>query len=300
MADEELAEIEAQEAAKQVELDAAEAERKQQEEDERLENEAKVEAAKKAEPNNAEGEGEFVVSIGDDVPSPEEEKAPEWVKELRVKHRDAAKENKDLKRKLEQYEQTKPVEIGVKPTLESCEYDSDKFESELVSWHSKKRDADKQAEEVKTAEQEKSNAWQVTLSEFAEKRTAVKAKMSNYEELEGVVDDSFSEIQKGAILQCAKDPALLIAALGNNPAKLKELSSIQDAAKFIWSASQMESQMKTGNRKVATKPEGKVVGSGGGNALDATLEKLEKEAAKTGDRSKVIRYKQNLLKRKKE
>lgn len=263
--------------------------------------EVKTEAAEEAEPGGtneeeaAEEEGELVVSIGEDSPPQEEEKAPEWVKELRVKHRDATKENKALKQKLEQYEQTKTVEVGAEPGLydDGIDGDEDKFRTATQAYLGRKAEAKKETENTKQAEEVKAQAWQATLTEFNEKREVVKAKMPNYEELEGVVDDSLSEIQKGAILQCAKDPALLIAALGKNPAKLKELSSTKDAAQFIWAASQMESQMKVSNRKVGTSPEKKVVGSGGAiDSSDAILEKLEKEADKTGDRSKVIAYKQ--------
>lgn len=281
MADEAVAEIETEEEV------VAEVEAK----------EVDVEAAEKAEPGDiAEEETtdeELVVSIGEDSPPQEEEKAPEWVKELRVKHRDATKENKALKQKLEQYEQEKTVEVGAEPGLydDGIDGDEDKFRIATQSYLGRKAEAEKESETTKQAEEVKAQAWQTTLTEFNEKREVVKAKMPNYEELEGVVDDSLSEIQKGAILQCAKDPALLIAALGKNPAKLKELSSEKEVAQFIWAASQMESQMKVSNRKADTSPEKKVVGSGGVVSSDATLEKLEKEAGKSGDRTKVIDYK---------
>lgn len=265
--------------------------------------EVETEAVEKAEPEETKEEetseeGELVVSIGEDSPPQEEEKAPEWVKELRVKQRETAKENKALKQQLEQFNKAKTVEVGPEPNIDDpdIDYDNDKFKAATQAWLSRKAEAEKEVAAEKDIEEANAQAWQTTLNTFNEKREVVKAKMPNYEELEEIVDDYLSEIQKGAILQCAKDPALLIAALGKNPAKLKVLSSTKDAARFIWAASQMESQMesqmKVGNRKVTTKPEDKVVGSGGGNALDATLDKLEKEADKTGDRSKILAYKQ--------
>ena len=274
-------------------------------EEEVIEEEVETEAVEEADPVETEEEtsaeeteevteGDLVVSIGEESQPQEEEKAPEWVKELRVKQRETSKENKALKQKLEKYEQAKTVEVGVEPNIDDpdIDYDNEKFRKATQAYLSRKAEAEKEVEAKKEVEEVKAQAWQTTLNEFNEKREAVKAKISNYEELEGVVDDSLSEIQKGAILQCAKDPALLIAALGKNPAKLKELSSTKDAAQFIWAASLMESQMKVGSRKVATTPEKQVKGSGVSNALDATLDKLEKEADKTGDRSKVIAYKQ--------
>jgi len=66
---------------------------------------------------------EVVVSIGDEQP-PEEKPAPRWVKELRKSQRELARENRELKARLESTAstETKPVQMGPKPTLDGCDY----------------------------------------------------------------------------------------------------------------------------------------------------------------------------------
>ena len=254
-----------------------------------------IEKEEAIEPDEAKEEAEeFVVTIGEDSPPQEEkEAAPEWVRDLRKSQRETTKENRELKARLEKYEQKAPIELGVKPTLEGCEYDEDKLSTEMDSWYAKKAqiDKDKVEEGEIAASQEK--AWQTTLGSYEEKKVALKTKVKDYDDAEALVKDSLSTVYQGAILQGSKDPALLIFALGKNPKKLKELSSIDDPAKFIWEVAVMESQLKTSNRKVATKPEKTVEGSGSGSAIDSTLAKLETEADKSGDRTKVIKYKRD-------
>lgn len=262
---------------------------------EEVETEA-IEKEEAIEPEEAKEEEkeEFVVSIGEETPPQEEkEAAPEWVKDLRKSQRETSKENRELKSRLEQYEKKAPVELGQKPTLEGCEYDEDKLSVAMDSWYEKKAQIDKDKVEEGEIAISQEKAWQTTLGSYEEKKTALKTKVKDYDDAEALVKDSLSTLYQGAILQGSKDPALLIFALGKNPKKLKELSSISDPAKFIWEVAIMESQLKTGSRRVATKPEKTVEGSGAGNAIDSTLAKLEADAEKSGDRTKVIKYKRD-------
>jgi hypothetical protein len=246
-------------------------------------------------------EGEFVVSIGEEsLPQEESDhKNPNLVKDLRkvIKDdkkgkREDAKKIRELSERLESYEKKPDIELGEKPTLESCEYDEGQLETELDSYYGRKNQIDKKKVEAKETEEAINKAWQGTLDEYEVKKTALKAKVNDFDEAEALVKESLSVVYQGAILQGSKDPALLMLALGKNPQKLKELSSIKDPAKFIWAVATMESQLKTGTRKATTTPEKKVVGTGSGNSTDSTLAKLEEEADKSGDRSKVIAYKQ--------
>lgn len=292
MTDEEQAAIEA---AKQEE----ETEGKTPEE---LEAEANAKAAEVAELAKAkeEDEGEFVVTIGEESPPQEDDnKAPEWVKDLRKAQGTLSRENRELKERLASYEKKPEVTLGTKPVVSDFEYNyeteesaEDQYAKALDGWYIKKGQVDKQGEEAKATETQQKAAWDSTLGAYEEKKTALKVKAPNFDEAEALVKDSLSIVYQGAILEGAKNPALLILALGNNPAKLKELSSITNPAKFIFAVAEVEAQLKTGTRKVATSPEKKVVGSGSGaSATDAALDKLEKEAEKTGDRTKVLNYK---------
>jgi len=276
---------------------------------EELEAEANAKAAEEAElaKTKEEDEGEFVVTIGEESPPQEDDNAaPEWVKELRKaqgtltkENGTLSKQNRELTERLAAIEKKPEVTLGTKPVVSDFEHDyeteesaEDQYAKALDGWYIKKGQVDKQGEEAKATEAQQKAAWDSTLGAYEEKKTALKVKAPNFDEAEALVKDSLSIVYQGAILEGAKNPALLILALGNNPAKLKELSSITNPAKFIFAVAEVEAQLKTGTRKVATSPEKKVVGSGSGaSATDATLDQLEKEAEKTGDRTKILNYK---------
>jgi len=279
----ETAEIEAKEKAQEEII-----------EEEVVESEEIVESeAAEAEPETTEEE-EMIVSIGEESP-PQEDKAPEWVRDLRKNHSEIKKENKQLKAELESFKVKKSVELGAKPTLEGCDYDTEEYDKKLSAWYEKKREADAQQAKVAEEQERQNKEWQATLSSYEIKKTELKAKVKDYDEAEEFIKETFSEIQQGVILQGAKNPALLILALGKNPQKAKELSSIKDPAKFIWAAAEMETQLKVTNRKAATPPEKTIAGKGGQvTSSEAALEKLRAEAAKTGDYTKVNEYKRKL------
>lgn len=251
------------------------------------------------EENNGEGEdSEVVVSFGEEA-SPasneDETRAPEWVRELRKNHRELQKQNNELQRQLQAVSgaSQKPVELGAKPTLEGCDYDAEKFESELEAWHNRKLEADQQERKKKDEAEQANKAWQATLEGYGKAKTELKVK--DFEDAEDIVIDTLSVTQQGIILQGCKNPALVVYALGKNPKKAKELASINDPVKYAFAVANLENQLKVTNRKAAPPPE-KTVRSTGGAAVsgtvDSQLERLRSEAEKTGDYSKVHAYKQ--------
>lgn len=253
--------------------------------------EAEQPESEATEPVESEEEaGDLVVSFGDDEPEQDEPKAaPEWVKKVRAQKREDQKRIKELQSKLAEYEQANKPALGPKPTLESCEYDTGKFESELEAWHARKQayDAEKAAEQ--DAQKAVQEAWQADLDKYQAKRTVLK--VSDYDEAEEIVQDELSVTQQGVLISGAEDPALLVYALAKNPKKLAQLKGITDPVKFSWAASRLESQMKTGTKRAAPRPEKTPQPSGGTSGYNATLERLRQQAAKTGDFSKVHAYK---------
>lgn len=244
---------------------------------------------------------EFVVSIGEETPPQEEtEAAPEWVKDLRKKSREDAKKIKDLESRLEATEK-KPetVKLGEKPKLSDpgIDFDEDNLSTAMDGWYETKNLVEQQEASKKEVEETQQKAWNNTLQSYEKKKTSLKTKVKDFDDAEALVKESLSPLYQGTILQGSKDPALLMLALGRNPQKLKELSSIKNAAEFIWAVATMESQLKTGNRKAATKPEGKIEGSGAGGAIDNTLEKLRAKAEKSGDFTEVTKYKRDKRKK---
>ena len=236
---------------------------------------------------------EVVISIGEEAPPTEEEKAPDWVRVLRKSHKESQRENKALKAKLEEANGTKkPEQLGTKPTLESCDYDEGVFEAKIAEWYDDKRASDDREAEVVASQQQKDQAWSNTVTEYNEKKTLLKVR--DFDEAETNVTDDFDETQRGMILHAAENSAQLIYALGKNDKARKELASIKDPVKFAFAAAKLETKLKVTNRKAATKPEQKVEGSGrSSGTTDSTLERLREEASKSGDYTAIRKYKKS-------
>lgn len=235
---------------------------------------------------------EVVVSIGEEAPPPEEHTpAPEWVKELRKTNRELQRQNRELQARVQAAPpETKPVVIGNKPKLEDHDYDADAYEEALTSWFERKRQADEinAKQEAEVMNQQK--AWQAKLDGYGKAKAELRVK--DFEDAEEVAQQVFSITQQGVLLQGADNPALVVYALGKNPAKAKELAEIKDPVKFAFAVAKLEKDLKVTNRRQAPAPERIVSGTGrSSGAVDSTLERLREEAARTGNMTKVIQYK---------
>jgi hypothetical protein len=243
---------------------------------------------------SAESADEVVVSIGEESPPQEQEKAPEWVRELRRKHREATRENQELRARLET---AKPVTtVPAKPTIESCDYDADVFEQRFSAWSEAKRIADAEAEKAEAAKREQSKAWNDTLTQFVEAKKATKIR--GYEDAEDAVKEVLSEVQQNILVGTfdAQTAVNLIAVLGANQKRARELAAITDPLKYVRELTKLEGQVKVTARKPATAPE-RTVKSGSapiGGSSEAILARLEEEADRTGDRTKVAAYRRKL------
>jgi hypothetical protein len=232
------------------------------------------------------GDEEIVISIGEEAAPASSEEAPEWVRDLRRRARELERENAELKKGKAP---TVP-EVGPKPTMEDCEHDSEIYERELNKWLDRKSEADRAAEATKAAETKAQQAWQVELGTYAEQKTGLGAK--DFDTAEEEVTTALSPAQQAILIQGAENKALVVYALGKNPEKLRSLAAITDPVKFAFAAARLEGQTKMERRKAGTSPEGKVRGSAPLSAsTDKTLERLEAEAERTGDRTKVIAHK---------
>lgn len=269
-------------------------------ENESSDEDGEEETTEEVEETSEDGEDEeTVVSIGDEVsPTSEDEKpAAEWVRDLRANQRELKRENQELKEKLEAVSGTKqkPVELGEKPTLESCEWDTEKFERDLENWHTRKAEADQKQREAQVEADKANQAWQEKLAGFEKLKADLKVK--DFEEVAEIVTETLSNTQRGIIVKGCKNSALVIYALGKNPKKLKELAAIKDPVDYTFAISDLEKQLKVGTRKTPPAPEKKVSSTGGASlsgATDSTLERLRVEAEKSGDYSKVTEYKRQL------
>lgn len=235
--------------------------------------------------------GDVSVTIGDEKP-PVEEKAPGWVREVRQKNRELAKENADLKKRLDG--QKTVATVGKEPEMSDPEidYDADKFKAAYAAWNDKKRKADDDAAKVVEQQKAEQTAWQTKLDAYGNAKTLLK--VPDLDEAEALVQETLSERQQAIILKGAKNPALLIYALGKNPAKLQEVAKITDLVEFAATVFRdVEGQLKVTKKPAPPAPEKKVEGTGSkSGTVDSTLDKLRAEAERTGDYSKVHAHKQ--------
>ncbi|WP_180163641.1 hypothetical protein [Acinetobacter sp. YH12069] len=247
---------------------------------------------------------EFVITVGDEEPEPSDEDdfsgkpAPTWVKDLRKKEREARKRIKELEAQVQQAKPAdKPIEVGPKPKLADFDYDEDQFESAVEQWHERKRQVEQQ-QVAKQAEEEKAKqAWQNKMQSYEERRQNVASKVRDFEEVEEAAKDKLTATQQGILIHAADNPELILYHLGKNPKKAQELSEITDPIQFAFAAAKLDSQMKIQTRKPSTQPERKPSGSAGlSGVVDQKLAQLEAKAAKTGDRTELIKYKKSLQK----
>lgn len=239
------------------------------------------------------GEEEVIVSIGEaQPPADEEARAPEWVRELRRKQRETVKELKEARAKIETLTAgNTPSELGAKPTLEDCDYDADRYESQLVDWYERKRKADEAKAKAEQAEKEQSTAWQAKLEGYGKAKGDLKFK--DFDEAEAEVQESFSATQQAIIVKGAENPALVVYALGKNPSHAKDLAKIADPVEFAFAVAKLEAQLKVTTKKNTLPPPERVLEGNGrvSGTIDSTLDRLREEAARTGDYSKVLQYK---------
>lgn len=242
-------------------------------------------------------EEELVISMdGEEITQEDEEQkhAPAWVKELRKASREKDKKIRELEAKLNAgagAQAAQEVKLRAKPKLEDFDYDPDIYEEKLGEWYEHKRQYDAQIEAAKKAQEEAEKSWQEKLSGYNKAKTELKVR--DYEEAEEFVQDKFSVTQQGILLQGLENPALVVYALGKNRKKAAELASITDPVRFAVAVGKLETQLKVTTRKSPPPPAKTVTGTARvSGAVDSTLDRLRAEAEKTGDYTKVLRYKQ--------
>jgi hypothetical protein len=248
------------------------------------------------EPQTEEAVEEVVISIKGESPPPEEEEkqAPEWVKNLRKSYRELQREKRELEEKLKMAlpaPEHNPVDPGKKPTLEACDYDSDKFENELAGWFERKRQSEEVIAKQRSKQQAEQETWQKKLEGYNQSKTGLK--VSDFEEAEETVLENLSVTQQGIILQGAQNPAVMVYALGKNPKKAKELAEITDPVQFAFAVAKLETQLSV-TRKQLPPPEKRIVSNSGSGSSSVQLERLRDEAARTGDYTKVMAFKKQL------
>ena len=273
------------EESKEEELDESEAEDEESEEPDEEEELS----------DGDDSDGGVVITIDGEAPTPEQDKAPDWVRELRKDHKETQAENRRLQAELAELKKPTTVTLGPKPTLEGCDYDSEEFEKQLTTWYDQKRKAAEEEAQLEADAKQQQEAWNQRLDAYNEQKT--KLGVDDFEDAEAAITTTFNQTQQGIIVSGAKDAALVMYALGKNPTKAKELAAINDPVKFAFAVSKLEEKISMSKKtRKAPQPEKRVATGTGSkaNGVDSQLERLRTEAEQTGNYTKVNAYKRKL------
>lgn len=238
-------------------------------------------------------EAQIEIHVDGITPEPKEPAAAPWVTELRKKYRESEREKTELKRRLEALERPAgaPADPGVKPTVESCDYDVAEFEKKLEKWHADRKAKEEFDTRTVEAQQAHQAVWGQKLSAYQGQRAVMLEQLPNFAEAESAVKAALNPQQQDVILHVAKDSALVVAALGQNPKLAQDLAKIMDPILFGAEVGRLEARLKTVKKSNnPPPPEETPKGSASKSGVDHTYEKLLKEAGETGDTSKVSAY----------
>lgn len=220
-----------------------------------------------------------------DAPAPVEDSSV--IREMRAKLRDAQRELAEARK----VNAPKPIIVGEKPTLESCEYDEDEYDTALLAWKDRKAEAEKQVEEA----DKRAEADRASWDGRAEVYKTAKAKLpeTEFADAEAEVQERLPITHQNVLLMSGQSAAL-VYALGKNPAKLAELSKIENPILFAMAVGKLEDKLQM-KARTTPDPDRPLAGNASPSInADKTLERLEKEADRTGDRTKVIEYRRSL------
>jgi len=189
-----------------------------------------------------------------------------------------------------------PAQPKPAPQLRDFEWDEDKHREAVAKW-AEEEAVRKQA--VKQREQQQAQAVNAIYADFTTKAAELSTKVKDFEPARELVADILDMHQQNALLRAADNSAVLTYALGKNPSKARALAEIKDPVKFIAALVKLEQEVKITPRKPASTPDQPVRGANGSPSTtngEKELARLEAEAERTGDRSKVIAYKRRLRK----
>lgn len=259
---------------------------------------ADTEAQTEEQKPEAEDEIDFV-GFADEAPQADKpdtdpykgQEAPAWVKQTREENRELRRQLRELQAS-KQAETPKQTDPGPRPTLAESEYDEDEFAKKLESWHDKKAKIAAEIAASEAQQQKQQAAWNAKLQSYQAAKTLLRRE--DYDEAEAAVRDVLTETQVGVLIAGTKDSASLVYALGKSPAKLAALKGL-DPVETAFALARLESQVQTTNRK--PKIAGETLAQGGATRMapgNAKLAQLESEAERTGNRSKLMAYREEL------
>jgi hypothetical protein len=271
----------------------------EQEQTEEVSTEEQVEQTEAEETTEESEEGtgeEDVVQIGEEeTPASEETRAADtnWVNDLRRRYRELKRDHAKLLSGQQTGQPAKQApRLPEKPKLADHDYDEDKFQEAMDAWYVTKREVEAHEAEQENTVKERQKAVQTVHENYATSKKALK--VPDFQDAEDEVVGVLSEVQQSILMAGATNPGAMVYALGRTPKKLQELASIKDPVKFAVAVGKLETEVKV-TKRTSTKPapEMTVTGKGSTGTSKATLERLQAEADRTGDRTKVAQFLRN-------
>lgn len=243
----------------------------------------------------------------DEGPLPSPDKANKAFAELRRQKREAERERDELRAKLAQ-----PAKQEAAPTLPpppkssdpDIGYDEEKLATRMREWVKQEAKVEAHKAKIKAEAEQNGQEWQKVLNRFADCRNAAiddaepakaKAKAERFHDAELFIVKTMSDVQRSVLLEVAENPAVLALTLAKYPEEAQALAAIKSLPQFTKALVRLENRVSvTPPTKKPKAPPEPTISSGGGSSVtttDKTLERLEAEADKTGDRAAVQRYK---------
>lgn len=204
-----------------------------------------------------------------------------------ARHRKEAAADKariaELERKLSAKDQPAGVpDPGPEPTIDVCGWDAAELVKRTREWDEKKRRKD--AADAQAAQ--RAESVRQTLAEkqvaYSQERQRCVDGMDGYLEAETVALSALDKERQALIFRYAKNPALVVGALGRKPKQLENLAKVSDLGDFIAMVKDVEASVTVRKKTQTPPPEKKITGSGSSSGSDSHLEKL-RDKARSGD-----------------
>ena len=256
-----------------------------------LDTELEVDDEDQQQPEEATGEDddEDVIVFAEEGVAPTPEGETSTIRKMRQQMREMQRENAELRKHVK----PRTVEVGEKPSLESCGYDEEAYETELDAWKARKAQAEQAEQEAEAQRKAEADKWAERVETYKANKQSLRVK--DYEDAEDEVFQTLPEpIQ--ALMMLTEKPAVLVYGLAKNPAKLEQLSKL-DPARAAMMIGKLEDKFTVTTRSKAPQPDTPLRGSASLGGSDKELARLEKEAERTGDRTALIRYRKRLADR---
>jgi len=242
---------------------------------------------------HTEDHDETVIAFADE--GDEETEATPLVKQLRQQIRDRDRKLSQMRRSPSPVNDADPEpKVPDRPrSVADFDYDEERFNAALDEHLAKKDEHTswKARDEKRKNQRSEQEAEQARQIEQQRKALGV----PDYDTKASSVRERLSDAQMSILISGIDNPAQMIYALGRSESRLDMLAGEDNLAKFAVMLGKMEKDIKV-TKKTAPAPESRVRGANGSIAVsgsDKKLEQLEKEAARTGDRSKLIAYRAN-------